>query len=208
MEFDLCPSVTLQTGTFNAVVAPVDMFTASLNANKELQRFMFLYVSGNFSRVMTGINRTAGTFEVRRAFTAHQLLTILREAHHTIILIEHDPSLFEGTEREVMGEVLRALRSAAQDAMVILYAPAADSIFHTLAKRGGPGLLPCPATGIRTTDETGRRNARTPEADDTGDIQWDEQLKAAAWGSRPSRTDGNGPHGPCGMMTRSMANSS
>jgi hypothetical protein len=32
-------------GTFSAVVATVDMFTASLNANKELQRFIFLYVS-------------------------------------------------------------------------------------------------------------------------------------------------------------------
>jgi DNA polymerase I len=158
MEFDLCPSVTLQTGTFSAVVAPADMFTAALNSNKELQRFMFLYVSGNFSRILTGINRTASTFVVQRAFTAHQLLTILREAHHTIILIEHDPTLFEGTERGmVMAEVLYALRSAAQDAMVILYAPAADSIFHSLAKGADRVfyLAPQPFSG-----SSGRREKR------------------------------------------------
>ena len=135
MEFDLCPSVTLQTGSFSAVVAPIEMVTTAVNTNQELQRYMFLYVCGNYSRILTTISRTAGTFEVRRAFTAHQLLTILREAYHTIVLVEHDPTLFEGTDEGIMlAEVLRALKAAAQDAMVILYAPCPDPTFHTLAK--------------------------------------------------------------------------
>jgi DNA polymerase I len=73
MESDLCPSVTLQTGTLNAAVAPPGMLTAALNTSSELQRFMFLYVYGNFSRTLTNLHRTTSNFEVRRAFTAFQL---------------------------------------------------------------------------------------------------------------------------------------
>jgi DNA polymerase I len=165
MEFDLCPAVTLQTGTFSAVVAPVETVTAAVNTNKKLQRFMFLYVCGNYSRILTNISRTAGTFEVRRAFTVHQLLTILREAYHTIILVEHDPSLFEGADEGVMlAEVIRALKTAAQEAMVILYAPAADRIFHTLAKGADRvfSLIPIDSVPARIPVRGGRRGGKIP----------------------------------------------
>jgi hypothetical protein len=33
--------------------------------------------------------------EIRRAFAIFQLLTILEEARHTLIIIEHDPLLYE-----------------------------------------------------------------------------------------------------------------
>lgn len=135
MELDLCPSVTLQTGAFSAVTAPAETITAAINANADLQRFMFLFVSGNYSRLLSNISRVSANFEVRRAFTVFQLLTILNESYHTIILVEHDSSLYEGVERgAVMPQVIRALKSAARDAMVILYAPSADFTFHTLAR--------------------------------------------------------------------------
>jgi DNA polymerase I len=136
MEFDLCPSVTLQTGTYNAVVAPAEVLIAALNTTRELQRFMFLYVCGNYSQILTHVNRTSGNFDVRRGFTAFQLLTILREAYHTVILVEHDPTLYECDEKwMVLAEVVRAFRAAAQEAIVVLYSPSADRIFHTLAKQ-------------------------------------------------------------------------
>jgi DNA polymerase I len=43
-----------------------------------------------------GINRTSKNFDVHRAFTVHQLFTALREAAHTVVFVEHDPSLFDG----------------------------------------------------------------------------------------------------------------
>lgn len=159
MEFDLCPSVTLQTGTFNALVAPAEMITAAVNTNADLQRFMFLFVCGNYSRLMSDISRTAGTFEVRRAFTAFQLLTILNESYHTIVLIEHDPTLYDGIERSaVMPQVTRALRSAARDAMVILYTPGTDYTFHTLARQADRVFVIAPPTTPRRagTGRTGR----------------------------------------------------
>ncbi|MDD5048198.1 MAG: hypothetical protein PHH09_04650, partial [Methanoregulaceae archaeon] len=78
MEFDLHPAVPLRTGTFSAVIAPDDVVLAGLNDNPVLQRFLFLFISGNYSRLLAGINRRSVNIEVRRAFTAFQLLTILR----------------------------------------------------------------------------------------------------------------------------------
>lgn len=157
MELDLCPSVTLQTGTFTAVTAPAETITGAINANKDLQRFMFLFVSGNYSRILSGIHRTSGNFEVRRAFTAFQLLTILSEAYHTIILIEHDPTLYERIEKSaVVPQVTRALRSAARDAMVVLYTPVADFTFHTLAREADRVVVIAPVTPGGISGRTGR----------------------------------------------------
>ncbi len=175
MEFDLCPSVTLQTGTFSTLSAPPELITAAINTNRELQRFMFLLVSGNYSRLMSGIGRTSGNFEVRRAFTAFQLLTILNESYHTIVLVEHDPTLYEGAGAgAVMPQGPRAFKSAARDAMVIRYTASIDFTFHTLAKgadRGfGVGPVTLPGAGSRRPrragGEAGSRQQKTLEAFD------------------------------------------
>lgn len=154
MEFDLAPAVTLQTGTFNAVVLPPGMLITALDTRPELQRYMFLHICGNFSRILSRLHRTTSNFEVQRAFTVFQLLTILNESYHTIVLVEHDPTLYDVPERGmIMGQVVRALKTAAQDAMVILYAPEADRTFHTLAKQADrvfhvtPPQVPSPGTG-------------------------------------------------------------
>lgn len=157
MELDLCPSVTLQTGTFSAMTAPAETITGAINANADLQRFMFLFVSGNYSRIMSAIHRTSANFEVRRAFTAFQLLTILSEAYHTIILVEHDPTLYEGIGKSaVVPQLTHALRSAARDAMVILYAPAVDFTFHTLARGADRVVVITPVTPNGATGTVGR----------------------------------------------------
>ena len=135
MEFDLHPTVTLRTGTFAALLAPEDLVLAGLNDNPVLRRFLFLFVSGNYSRLLSGINRRSVTIEVRRAFTAFQLLTILRDSYHTIISVEHDPGLYEGSGKEALFQVAQALKGAGQNAAVVLYAPSPDPSFSLLADR-------------------------------------------------------------------------
>ncbi|MCK9441730.1 MAG: hypothetical protein M0Q13_09945 [Methanothrix sp.] len=39
-------------------------------------------------------NRTT-EIDIRRAFTAFQLMIILKENHHRFLIIEHDPMLYE-----------------------------------------------------------------------------------------------------------------
>jgi hypothetical protein len=133
MEFDLHPSVTFRTGTFSALVAPEDLVLAGLNDNPVLSRFLFLFICGNYSRLLSGINRRSVIIEVRRAFTAFQLLTILRESYHTIVFVEHDPGLYEGVGEEIIPEVARALHAAGQGAVVVLYTPSPDESFSSLA---------------------------------------------------------------------------
>jgi DNA polymerase I len=134
MQFDLHTSVTLSSGTFSALVAPEELVLAGLNDNPVLKRFLFLFICGNYSRLLSGINRRSVSIEVRRAFTAFQLLTILRESYHTIIFVEHDPTLYEGSGEEVAGQVAEALKSAGQGSAVVLYAPEEDQTFSDMAR--------------------------------------------------------------------------
>lgn len=134
MEFELHPSVTLESGTFSVVMAPEEIVLRGLNGTPALSRFLFLYVCGNYSRLLTGIRRRSAHFEVRRAFTLFQLLTILREAHHTILFLEHDPALYEDAG-SLLPEVAGALAEAARTALVVLYAPRPDPALKVLARR-------------------------------------------------------------------------
>jgi len=134
MLIELSRGITIHPGAFTAVIAPEKKILAALNGNKDLQRFLFLYVSGNYSRILSGISRTSGNFEVRRPFTADQLLTVIHESGHTILFVEHDPTLFDGAER-LLEPAASALRQAGREALVLLWAPASDRSFAALARR-------------------------------------------------------------------------
>jgi len=133
MRIELQNGIALQSGTFNAVIAPERVIVSALNSHADLQRFLFLFVCGNYSRLLSSINRTSANFEVRRAFTAHQLLAILKEASHTIVFVEHDPTIFDGAEKMIT-PVSAALRDVGREALVILYTPSVDRPFSALVR--------------------------------------------------------------------------
>jgi len=56
-------------------------------------------------------------------------MTILGEARHSLILIEHDPLLYEDA-REMTEYVSHALSDAAKEAAVLLYAQGIDPSFE------------------------------------------------------------------------------
>ncbi len=120
MDFELYPTVTLRSRSFNALLAPHEMFIQALNQNLNLQRFRVLYITGNYSAVLSKLDRRFEALEIRRGFTVFQLMTILEESHHSIILIEHDPLLYEDAQ-EMTEYVSMALREAAKEAAVLLY---------------------------------------------------------------------------------------
>ncbi len=72
MQIEIRKGLALYPGTFNAVIAPENEIIAAINSNTDLQRFLFLYISGNYSRILSGINRQSKNFDIRRGFTAHQ----------------------------------------------------------------------------------------------------------------------------------------
>jgi hypothetical protein len=133
MELDLCPPITLSEGTFNVLIAPDRMFINALNGHLNLQRFKTLYISWNNSGILSKLDRRFTDLDVRRSFTAYQLLTILEELHHSLVIIEHDPSLYEDT-KELPDYVSRAMREAARNAIVVLYSQALDRYIDEIAK--------------------------------------------------------------------------
>ncbi|MDD1697145.1 MAG: hypothetical protein LUQ36_02170 [Methanoregula sp.] len=152
MLIELRKGMTLHPGTFNAVIAPEKVMISALNNNRDLQRFLFLYVSGNYSRLLSSINRSSKNFEVRRAFTAHQLFTILKEVSHTILLYEHDPTLFDGAE-EMMPQIAGMLRDIGRESLVIIYTPSIDRSFSVLMRQASHIIEFAPADDFIGTPE-------------------------------------------------------
>jgi hypothetical protein len=125
MEIELHPAVSLLPETFNVLVAPVEMLVEALNSHINLQRYRVLYVSGNYSRILSRLNRNFTELETRRAFTSFQLMTILEENHHTFLIVEHDPMLYEDAG-EMVEYVAQALKQTSREATILLYSPALD----------------------------------------------------------------------------------
>jgi DNA polymerase I len=146
MLFMLRKGLTLRQGTFTAVVAPEPVILSALNGNPDLGRFLFLFLCGNYSRILSRIHRRSSNFEIQRPFTADQLLRALKEAGHTVIFIEHDPALFDGADR-LLAPVAAALRDAGHEALVILYSPVMDRSFAALARQADRVIEIVPADG-------------------------------------------------------------
>jgi DNA polymerase I len=71
--------------------------------------------------------------DVRRAFTSFQLMTILEENHHSFLIVEHDPLLYEDVE-EMVEYLAQAFRQTSREATILLYAPALDSHLQKLTE--------------------------------------------------------------------------
>ena len=84
-----------------------------------------LYVSGNWSSILSKLDRRLTELEVRRGFTAFQFMTILEEEHHSHIIVEHDHLRYDDAA-EMVEYISHALGDAPKDAAVLLYSPASD----------------------------------------------------------------------------------
>jgi DNA polymerase I len=133
MDYEILPTVTLRSRSFNALATPRELFILALNRNLNLQRFRVLYVAGNSSAILSRKDRRFEVLDIRRGFTVYQLMTILEEAHHSLILIEHDPHLYDDAQ-EMTEYIYHALSDAAKEAAVLLYAQGIDPFFENLVQ--------------------------------------------------------------------------
>lgn len=134
MELELRSPLTLTPNSFSVLIGPTEMLVDSLNYNlKELQRLQALYISGNYSRILDKLDRRFIELDVRRAFTAYQLMTILKEAYQTLIILEHDPSLFEDAS-EMAEYVGQAIKEVSNRSSVLLYSPWTDRHLDEISK--------------------------------------------------------------------------
>jgi hypothetical protein len=126
-------TVSLKERSLNILVPPREYFLAMLNRNLTLQRYKILYVSGNFSGILSRLYRRFTEPEIRRGFTTFPPMTILEEACHSLIIEEHDSRLYEDSA-EMVEYISLALKPAAHKATVLLYTPAIDPFLEDLAK--------------------------------------------------------------------------
>ena len=133
MEIELLPTVSLLPETFSVLVAPVELLAGALNSHLELQRYKILFISGNYSRILNRLNRNFTQLEVRRAFTVYQLMTILEENHHSFLIVEHDPLLYEDAT-EMVEYLAQALKQTSREATILLYAPELDPHLQKLTE--------------------------------------------------------------------------
>jgi hypothetical protein len=130
MDFELYPTISLRSRSFNVLQAPRELFIQALNRNLDLQRYKVLYISGNYSGILSKLDRRFQDLEIRRAFTVFQLMTILEEARHSLILIEHDPLLYEQAV-EMTEYISKSMSDAAKEAAVLLYSPSTDTFWRS-----------------------------------------------------------------------------
>jgi DNA polymerase I len=103
----------------------VELLVDALNSHLELQHYKILLISGNYSRILSLLDRNFTELEVRRAFTSFQLMSILAENQHTFLIIEHDPLLYEDAA-EMVEYVAQHLRQTSREATVLVYSPSLD----------------------------------------------------------------------------------
>ncbi len=60
-------------------------------------------------------------------------MTILEEAYYSLIIVEHDPTLYEDSQ-EMVEYISQALKQASHDSTVLLYSPGIDPFLEDLAK--------------------------------------------------------------------------
>src|SRR5512139_1345300 len=131
MDFELHPTVSIKERSFNVLVAPRQQFIEMLNRNLNLQLFKVLFVTGNYSGILSRLHRKFAELEIRRGFTTFQLMTILEEAQHSLIIVEHDPMLYEDAQ-EMTEYISKALKQASHEATVLLYSPEIDPLLEDL----------------------------------------------------------------------------
>ncbi|MDF0590431.1 hypothetical protein [Candidatus Methanocrinis natronophilus] len=141
MELELRSPLTIAPNSLIALIGPDKMLVDSLNYNlKEIERLQVLYVSGNYSRILDKLDRRFAELDVRRAFTAYQLMTILKEAYQTLIILEHDPTFFEAAAgmAEYVGQ---AVKDVSNGSSVLVYSPWTDRHLDEISKFAHRGFV-------------------------------------------------------------------
>jgi hypothetical protein len=98
-----------------------------------LPRLKVLYVAGNSCSILSKLDPNFAELEIRRAVTVFKLMTILEEAHYSLIIVEHDPMLYDDAS-ELVELISPALAEAAKKAAVLLYSPETDPFLEDLAR--------------------------------------------------------------------------
>jgi hypothetical protein len=129
------------------------MLAKAQSSHLELQHYKILFICGRSS---SRLDRNT-SLEVHRAFTAFQHKTILEENHHSFLIVEYDPLLYEDAG-EMVEHLAQLLKQTSWDATVRLYAPTLEPHLQKLTELTN---LWCSASTV-SRPRKGRRRCREP----------------------------------------------
>ena len=132
MDLRITDRIILSPGRFYAIVAPVEVFLSGINDNPVIGRYTTVLIGGNFSRLLNGINRPHGQLRDKARIHGAPTADDLREEYHSVVIIEHDPTLYEDPG-EVKRVVPPTMKDVSRDSIFVLYAPKMDRHFAYLA---------------------------------------------------------------------------
>ncbi|MDD1729518.1 MAG: hypothetical protein LUQ50_10670 [Methanospirillum sp.] len=95
MPPSLHPDFSGTPGTFSIIVAPSEFILEALSTLLNRSRNRILYICGNYPEILPKIKEEHKKLQARRALTAYQILSILDDTHESLILFEHDRTLYD-----------------------------------------------------------------------------------------------------------------
>lgn len=100
--------------------------------NRE-ERPSCLYICGIYPRILPKLRRD-NPFHLRRAANPYQVLTIINEASHKLVFIEHDPSLYEDAA-EIAEEIGKRCDEICPKSTIVYFWPYPDNIIRKHLER-------------------------------------------------------------------------
>jgi len=132
-------------------------------------------------------------------------MTILEENHHSLLIVEHDPLLYEDAERRMVEYLAQALGQTSKEATVLLYAPALDPHLQKIA--GLADRVFCIYNSEQAPARGRKTEAKMPAAQRTLEAYSDVALEAAEGdrslaGGKQGHGAGDGQGDPGGGLAR------
>ncbi len=130
MLSSIAETILVGEGTFTIFVAPPALITSTLLEFLKRQKDLTLYISGNYPIFLPNLSYYADNFSVRRALTAFQVLSILDEAFQTVVLFEHDNSLYD--EKDLLPIIGRRCQEHDEGRTILLFSSKLSSSISEL----------------------------------------------------------------------------
>lgn len=120
------PQVSFSRGTFSVFIAPSHFLFEALNNYLVRERGNILSLSGNIPVILPRIRTNKRQWQIHTVTEADQILTILKESHEHLILLEHDRSLYDADADliESIGHMCR--RKVSERATIFMFASRRD----------------------------------------------------------------------------------
>ena len=71
MEIELLPTVSPAPETNSLLIAPVELLAKAQSSHLELQRYKILFISGNYSRILSRLDRNTSLEDQRTCQRFH-----------------------------------------------------------------------------------------------------------------------------------------